>query len=253
MAHSPTVALITGGTSGLGLAAARRLMRSGTVPVLFGRSKERGLWAQELLGGDTVFVPGDVTDAADVGAALDAAGDRGALRVVVNCAGTAHAARVVSRKGPHALGAFVDVLSSNLVGTFNVIRLAAERMSRLEPEDGERGVVVNTSSIAAFDGQTGQAAYAAAKAGIAGMTLPLARDLAPLLVRVVTVAPGLFDTPPLAGLPEETRSTLAAHVPHPRRWGRPEEYADLVAHIVGNRMFNGETVRLDGALRMPAR
>ncbi|MCT2593289.1 SDR family NAD(P)-dependent oxidoreductase [Streptomyces sp. N2-109] len=253
MPLSPTLALVTGGTSGLGLATAGRLLSSGTVPILFGRSKERGLAAQEHLGGGAVFVQGDVADELDVTRALDAGAQRGELRVVVNCAGTAHAARVVNRSGPHALKDFVAVVTSNLIGTFNVVRLAAERMAALEPVTGERGVIVNTASIAAFDGQVGQAAYAAAKAGVAGMTLPLARDLAGLLIRVVTVAPGLFDTPAAEGLPAETRTALEAQVPHPRRWGRPDEFAELVGQIIGNRMLNGETIRLDGGLRMPAR
>lgn len=253
MPHSPPVALVTGGTSGLGLATAGMLLSAGTVPILLGRSKERGLAAVEHLGGDAVFVRGDVADALDVTRALDAAARHGELRVVVNCAGTAHAARVVGRGGPHALEDFVAVVTSHLVGTFNVVRLAAERMSALEPVAEERGVIVNTASIAAFDGQVGQAAYAAAKAGVAGMTLPLARDLAGLRIRVVTVAPGLFDTPAAEGLPAGTRAALAAQIPHPRRWGRPEEFAELVGQIISNRMLNGETIRLDGALRMPAR
>lgn len=253
MALSPPVALVTGGTSGLGLATAALLLSSGTVPVLLGRSEERGLAAVERLGGDAVFVPGDAAEEPDVTRALDAAARRGELRVVVNCAGTAHAARVVNRSGPHPLRDFVAVVTSNLIGTFNVVRLAAERMAALDPVADERGVIVNTASIAAFDGQVGQAAYAAAKAGVVGMTLPLARDLAGLRIRVVTVAPGLFDTPAADGLPDGTRTALEAQVPHPRRWGRPDEFAALVGQIVTNRMLNGETVRLDGALRMPAR
>ncbi|MFD5452969.1 SDR family NAD(P)-dependent oxidoreductase [Streptomyces sp. NPDC127100] len=247
------VALVTGGTSGLGLATAERLLADGIRPVLLGRSRERGERAVRLLGPEAVFVAGDVAVEGDVERAVGVAAEHGALRAAVNCAGRAHAARVVGRSGPHSLKEFADVVESNLVGTFNVVRLAAEAMARNEPVDGERGVIVNTASIAAFDGQTGQAAYAASKAGVAGMTLPLARDLGGILIRVVTVAPGLFDTPAAEVLPADKRAALAGVVPHPRRWGRAEEFAELVVHILANRMINGETIRLDGGLRLPPR
>lgn len=250
---SRAVALVTGGTSGLGLAAAQRLRAAGIRPVLLGRSAERGEEAVARLDGEAVFVPGDVAVAGDVERAVEAAVDQGALRAVVNCAGRAHAARVVSRSGPHSLKEFTEVIEANLVGTFNVVRLAADAMAANEPVAGERGVIVNTASIAAFDGQTGQAAYAASKAAVAGMTLPLARDLGPLLIRVVTVAPGLFDTPAADVLPLDKKAELAGLVPHPRRWGVADEFAELVLHILGNPMINGTTIRLDGGLRLPAR
>ncbi|HEY0701053.1 MAG TPA: SDR family NAD(P)-dependent oxidoreductase, partial [Micromonospora sp.] len=173
--------------------------------------------------------------------------------IVVNCAGIAPPAKVVGRDGPHPLALFSKVVEVNLIGTFNVLRLAAARMAATEPVDGERGVVVNTASIAAFDGQIGQAAYAASKAGVAGLTLPVARELARSLIRVVTIAPGLFETPMMAGLPKAAQDSLGQQVPHPSRLGRPAEYAALVEHIVDNPMLNGETIRLDGAIRMPPR
>ncbi|SEQ48240.1 NAD(P)-dependent dehydrogenase, short-chain alcohol dehydrogenase family [Streptomyces sp. yr375] len=246
------VALVTGGTSGLGLTTAERLLADGMRPVLFGRSRERGKSAVRQLGGEAVFVAGDVAVEGDVERAVAVAAERGELRAVVNCAGRAHAARVVGRSGPHSLKEFAEVVTANLTGTFNVVRLGAESMARNEPVAGERGVVVNTASIAAFDGQIGQAAYAASKAGVAGMTLPLARELAGLLIRVVTVAPGLFDTPAAEVLPPAKRAALAGLVPHPRRWGQAHEFAHLVAHVIGNPMLNGETIRLDGGLRLPA-
>ncbi|MFE7899557.1 SDR family NAD(P)-dependent oxidoreductase [Streptomyces sp. NPDC057424] len=249
---SRPVALVAGGTSGLGLATAERLLTDGTRPVLLGRSRARGEQAVARLGSAAVFVPGDVAVEQDVAHAVEVAAGCGTLRAVVNCAGRAHAARVVGRSGTHSLKEFADVVEANLVGTFNVVRLAAELMARNEPVAGERGVIVNTASIAAFDGQIGQAAYAASKAGVAGMTLPLARDLGGVLIRVVTVAPGLFDTPAAEVLPEAKRAALARTVPHPRRWGRAEEFAELVVHILGNPMINGETIRLDGGLRLPA-
>nr|WP_214660684.1 SDR family NAD(P)-dependent oxidoreductase [Streptomyces polyasparticus] len=245
-----TVALVTGGTSGLGLAVARRLLASGVTPVVLGRSEERGRQALKSLGDTAVFVRGDVADEADVTAALDVALRHGTLRIVVNCAGVPHAAKVVGRNGPHALGRFVDVLTANLVGTFNVVRLAAERMMRNEPSEQERGVIVNTASLAAFEGQVGQAAYAASKGGVVSMTLPLARELAGSLIRVVTVAPGFFETPAVASVPGAARRELDLDLVHPGRWGHPDEFAGLVAHIIGNPMINGETLRIDGAVRM---
>jgi NAD(P)-dependent dehydrogenase (short-subunit alcohol dehydrogenase family) len=195
-------------------------------------------------------VPGDVTSEEDARAAVEAAGE---LRIAVSCAGIGSGARIVGRDGPYPLDRFRRVIDVNLVGTFNVLRLAAARMAELEPIDGERGVVVNTASIAAFEGQVGQAAYAASKAGIVGLTICAARDLASLLVRVCTIAPGTFETPLLGGLDERFRQSLADAIPHPRRLGQPREYAQLAAQIVENQMLNGETIRLDGALRMAPR
>lgn len=243
--------MVTGGTSGLGLATARRLIRDGARVVISGRSSMKGEEAAEELGGAAFFVPADVTNEADVTAVLDCAEGLGVLRVVVNCAGTANAFRTVGRRGPFPLKDFQRVVAVNLIGTFNVIRLAAERIGRADEIGGERGVIVNTASIAAFDGQAGQAAYAASKAGVVGLTLPVARDLASTRIRVVTIAAGLFDTPLLKGLPRKTQSSLGAQVPHPSRLGDPDEFAALALHIIENPLLNGETIRLDGALRMP--
>jgi NAD(P)-dependent dehydrogenase (short-subunit alcohol dehydrogenase family) len=247
-------ALITGGASGLGLATAERLVAGGADVVLLDLPQSAGADVAARLGGAVRFSPGDVTDPDDVAAALDAAAAFGRpLRVVVNCAGIGPPARVVGRKGPFPLDQFRRTLEVNLLGTFNVLRLAAERMLA-EPVDGEeRGVIVNTASVAAFDGQIGQAAYAASKGGIVGMTLPIARELAEHRVRVVTIAPGLFETPLLAALPEDAKESLGRQVPHPSRLGRPAEYAALVEHVVANPMLNGETIRLDGAIRMAPR
>ena len=189
----------------------------------------------------------------DVAMALDTAAGLGDIRVVVNCAGIGTPGRVLGKKGVLALDQFAQVISVNLIGTFNVIRLAAERIAAVEPVDGERGVIVNTASAAAFDGQIGQAAYSASKGGVVGMTLPIARDLADRLIRVMTIAPGLFHTPMLAGLPQDAQDSLGAQVPHPSRLGDPDEYAALVEHIVANPMLNGEVIRLDGAIRMAPR
>jgi NAD(P)-dependent dehydrogenase (short-subunit alcohol dehydrogenase family) len=199
------------------------------------------------------FAPGDVTSEDDVAAALDAAQQLGPLRIAVNCAGVADAARVVGKHGPFPLATFRKVVEINLIGSFNVIRLAAERISAADELDGERGVIVNTASVAAFEGQIGQAAYSASKGGVASMTLPIARELAAMKIRVVTIAPGLFETPMLAGLPDEAKASLGAQVPHPARLGNPDEYAALVEHIVRNPMLNGEVIRLDGAIRMAPR
>ncbi len=196
------------------------------------------------------FVPGDVRSEEDASRAIEAAGD---LRILVNCAGVGTPGRIVGREGPLSLDVYRRVIDINLVGTFNVLRLAAARMAGLEALDGERGVIVNTASIAAYEGQVGQAAYASSKAGIVGLTITAARDLASLLIRVCTIAPGTFDTPLLAGLNEEFRQTLAAAIPHPSRLGRPEEFGALACAIVENQMLNGETIRLDGALRMAPR
>ena len=198
-------------------------------------------------------MPADVRDEVQVGAALDAAELMGPLRLLVNCAGIATPNRVLRKGVATPLEEFERVVSINLVGTFNMVRLATERMVKNDPDGEERGVIVNTASVAAFDGQVGQAAYAASKAGVAGMTLPLARDLAQFLIRVMTIAPGTFETPMLAGLPEEARKSLGDQVPHPSRLGKPAEYAALVGHIIDNPMLNGETIRLDGSIRMAPR
>jgi NAD(P)-dependent dehydrogenase (short-subunit alcohol dehydrogenase family) len=248
-----TVAVVTGGASGLGLATARRLVAAGAQVVLLDLPSAPGAAAADELGPSATFAPGDVTAEADVTAALDTAVARGPLRIVVNCAGVGTAGRVIGRNGVLPLEQFTRVVQINLIGTFNVLRLAAERIIALDPIDGERGVIVNTASAAAFDGQIGQAAYSASKGGVVGMTLPIARDLADKLIRVMTIAPGLFATPMLAGLPQEAQDSLGAQVPHPSRLGHPDEYAALVEHIVANPMLNGEVIRLDGAIRMAPR
>lgn len=248
-----TVALVTGAASGLGEQTARRLLDAGAQVLLVDLPGGRG---EELAGelGDRVgFAGADVRDAEQVAAAVRAATEMGELRVVVNCAGVATPGRILSRRGVLDLDAYRTVIDINLVGTFNVLRLAAEAMAQNEPVDEDRGVVVMTASVAAFDGQVGQAAYASSKAGIVGLTLTAARDLADKGIRVMTIAPGVFETPMMAGLGEEVKSSLEALVPHPSRLGRPQEYAALVAHIVENPMLNGEVIRLDGALRMPPR
>ena len=244
------VAVVTGGASGLGLATTKRLLDAGAqVVVLDIRGKE----AVDELGDRAVFAETDVTDEAAVTAALDAAENLGPVRIAVNCAGTGNAIKTLSKDGPFPLNAFRKIVEINLIGTFNVIRLAAERMAKTEPIGGERGVIVNTASVAAFDGQVGQAAYSASKGGVVGMTLPIARDLSRELIRVVTIAPGLFDTPLLAGLPEPAKESLGKQVPHPSRLGKPDEYGALAVHIVENPMLNGEVIRLDGAIRMAPR
>ncbi|MDI3419190.1 3-hydroxyacyl-CoA dehydrogenase [Streptomyces luteolus] len=243
-------ALVTGGASGLGLATARELLASGARVVLFDLPSSEGRSVAKELGDRAEFVAGDVTDERDVTRAVGAAVAQGPLRVVVNCAGIGGSARTVGRDGPYPLDQFTKVVTVNLIGTFNVIRLAAARMADNEPLDGDRGVIVNTASIAAFDGQIGQAAYSASKGGIVGMTLPIARDLAGRQIRVSTVAPGIFDTPLLGKAPQEVRDSLGRQVPHPPRLGTPDEFASLVGHIVANPMLNGEVIRLDGAIRM---
>jgi NAD(P)-dependent dehydrogenase (short-subunit alcohol dehydrogenase family) len=248
------VALITGGASGLGLATAQALHAAGAAVVLVDLSDSDGAGAAERLGERAAFVPTDVTEAEEVQAALDEAVDRfGGLHVAVSCAGIGPASRVLSRSGPHDLGLFRKVVEVNLIGTFNVLRLAAARMADQELLGDERGVIINTASIAAFDGQIGQIAYSASKGGVASLTLPAARDLARSAVRVVTIAPGTFDTPMLAGLPEETREALAEDIPHPHRLGDPGEFGLLVRQICENPYLNGEVIRLDGALRMKPR
>ena len=248
-------ALVAGGASGLGEATARRMHDEGASVVVADLNAERGEALAAELGDRAAFVEANVTEADALQAAVDAAAAAdGGLRISVCCAGIGWAEKTAGSRGPHSFDPFEAVIRVNLIGTFNVLRLAAAAMLANEPdEEGERGVCINTASIAAFDGQIGQLAYSASKGGIVGMTLPAARDLAQSGIRVVTIAPGLFDTPLLAGLPEEARIALGEQVPHPHRLGRPEEYADLAAHIVENPMLNGEVIRLDGALRMPPR
>ena len=247
------VALVTGAASGLGLATATALIEAGARVVLLDLPTSTGADAAATLGERARFVAADVTDETQVGDALAVAAELGDLRIVVNCAGIATPGRAVGRSGPLALEAFDRVVRVNLLGTFNVIRLAAAHMQGVPALGEERGVIVNTASVAAFDGQIGQPAYAASKAAVAGMTLPLAREFAATLIRVVTIAPGIFETPMMAGLSAEAQASLGAQVPHPARLGRPVEYAALVRHIVENPMINGETIRLDGAIRMAPR
>jgi NAD(P)-dependent dehydrogenase (short-subunit alcohol dehydrogenase family) len=246
-------ALITGGVSGLGEATSRRLHLLGANVVMVDLNEERGRSLSQELGERASFVKGDVTNSQDVRGAVEVAVQRfGAIHVAVNCAGIGAPAKVVGKEGPHDLEHFVKIIQVNLVGTFDVLRWAAFYMTRNEPnEEGERGVIVNTSSIAAFEGQIGQVAYSASKAGIVGLTLPAARELARYGIRVVTIAPGTFDTPLLASLPEQVRISLGQQIPFPPRLGKPVEFAMLVQHIIENPVLNGETIRLDGALRMP--
>jgi 3-hydroxyacyl-CoA dehydrogenase / 3-hydroxy-2-methylbutyryl-CoA dehydrogenase len=246
-----TSALVAGGASGLGAATARRLHAAGAAVTIADLNEERGTALAAELGERASFVACDVTDEAAVAAAVEAAGP---LRISVCCAGIGWAEKTAGKRGAHTLQPFETVIRVNLIGTFNVLRLAAAAMLAGAPdEDGERGVCISTASIAAYDGQIGQIAYSASKGGIAGMTLPAARDLASSGIRVVAIAPGLFDTPLLAGLPEPAREALGAQVPYPSRLGRPDEYAALALHVVENQMLNGEVIRLDGALRMPPR
>jgi 3-hydroxyacyl-CoA dehydrogenase/3-hydroxy-2-methylbutyryl-CoA dehydrogenase len=248
-------ALVAGGASGLGAATARSLHEAGARVLIADLNEEAGSALASELGGGASFVSTDVTDPEAVGRAVEAAaGGEGGLRVSVCCAGVGWAGRVAGKQGPHDLEIYSKVIGVNLIGTFNVLRLVCDAMSANDPdEDGERGVCINTASIAAFDGQIGQAAYASSKAGVVGLTLPAARDMAARGVRVVTIAPGTFDTPMLAALPQERRDALGAQIPFPNRLGSPAEYASLALEIVRNPMINGETIRLDGALRMPPR
>ena len=247
------VAVVTGGASGLGLATAKALLAEGAQVVILDLPSSKGEEVASELGDRVRFAPADVTDEEAVTKALDVADSLGPLRIVVNCAGTGDAIRVLSKKGVYPLNLFSRVVNINLVGTFNVLRLGAERIAKTDLVDEERGVIINTASVAAFDGQIGQAAYSASKGGVVGMTLPIARDLADKAIRVVTIAPGLFDTPLLAGLPEPARESLGQQVPHPSRLGKPAEYGALAVHIVENPMLNGEVIRLDGAIRMAPR
>lgn len=249
------VFLLTGASSGLGLATARALVGQGAKVLLADINAEAGEARAAELGAQARFVQTDITREEDgrraVAAALEAFGG---LHGLINCAGVAPAEKVLGRGGAHGLDSFSRVIQINLVGSFNMLRLAAEAMARGEPnEEGERGVIVNTASVAAFDGQMGQAAYAASKGGVAALTLPAARDLARSGIRVMCIAPGIFETPMMAGMPQEVRDSLAANVPFPPRLGRPDEYAALVRHIIENPMLNGEVIRLDGALRMAAK
>ena len=244
------VAVVTGGASGLGLATTKRLLDAGAQVVVLDL---RGEDVVRELGDRARFVEADVTDEAAVGRALDVAESLGPLRINVNCAGIGNAIKTLSKDGPFPLDGFKTVSGVNLIGTFNVLRLAAERIAKTEPVGEERGVIINTASVAAFEGQIGQAAYSASKGGVVGMTLPIARDLARELIRVVTIAPGLFKTPLLGSLPEEAQKSLGKQVPHPARLGDPDEYAALAVHIIENPMLNGEVIRLDGAIRMAPR
>ena len=248
-------ALVAGGASGLGAATSRALHEAGARVVIADLNAEKGEAVAGELGERASFVEANVMEPEPVQAAVDAAaGAEGGLRISVCCAGIGWAQRTAGKQGPHDLEIFHNVIKVNLIGTFNVLRLACAAMSDNEPDEGaERGVCVNTASIAAFDGQIGQVAYSASKGGIVGLTLPAARDLASRGVRVMTIAPGTFDTPLLAALPQESRAELGAQIPFPNRLGRPEEFAALARHIVENPMLNGETIRLDGALRMPPR
>ncbi|CAM5374041.1 3-hydroxyacyl-CoA dehydrogenase [Thauera mechernichensis] len=249
------VFVVTGGGSGLGAATARMLVEAGARVVLADVNREAGEALATELGAGAVFVATDVTDADSARAAIDAAGARfGRLTGLVNCAGVAPAEKVVGREGAHALDSFARTVNINLVGTFNMLRLAAEVMSKSEPDaGGERGVIINTASVAAFDGQIGQAGYASSKAGVIGLTLPVARELSRFGIRVMAIAPGIMETPMLMGMPQEVQDALGKMVPFPSRLGRPAEFAGLVRHIIENAYLNGEVIRLDGAIRMAAK
>ncbi len=247
------VAIVTGGASGLGGATTKEIIAAGGKVAILDLPSSHGEKFAAELGPAAIFCPGDVTKPDSIAQALDrAAQSFGAIRIAVNCAGIGWATRTVTREGPHPIEPFEKVVQVNLIGTFNSLRLAADRMSKNDPDaGGERGVIINTASVAAYDGQIGQVAYSASKGGIVGMTLPVARDLASLGIRCVTIAPGLFDTPLLGGLPEPARQALAANIPFPKRLGDPTEYGHLARSIIENPMLNGLTIRLDGALRMP--
>ncbi len=248
-------ALITGGASGLGAATAKRFAEQGANVVVLDRDQERAVAFAAELGDNAIAAAADVTSEEDVSAAIQAIHERfGSLQILVSCAGIGMALRTTSKNGPHPLDVFETVIRINLIGMFNVVRLAAVSMARNEPNpEGERGVIINTASVAAFEGQIGQAAYSASKGGIVGMTLPLARDLARDGIRVNTIAPGIFDTPLMASLPEAAKESLSQQVPFPPRLGKPEEYARLAQAIVENTMLNAAVIRLDGALRMSNR
>ena len=246
------VVIVTGGASGLGLVTCQQLAKQGAKIAAFDLNEEAGLALVDELKGQAIFIKVDVTDAASVAAGISQAVEAfGTIHVCINCAGIAPGGKTVGRNGALALEKFSQVININLIGTFNVLRLAAEQMAKNEPgADGERGVIINTASVAAFDGQMGQAAYAASKAGVVGMTLPIARDLANLGIRIMTIAPGIFDTPMMKGMTDEVRDPLIEMVQSPKRFGEPEEFASLTAHIIGNNYLNGDVIRLDGAIRM---
>jgi NAD(P)-dependent dehydrogenase (short-subunit alcohol dehydrogenase family) len=248
-----SVFLVSGGGSGLGAATVRLFTKKGAKVVIADlNEKSAGQVAAEC-GGQVRVVKADVTEEAGIQNAIEVAVESfGRLNGAISCAGIAPGERVVGKTGPHSLAGFSKVIHVNLIGTFNLLRLAAARLSQNDPgADGERGVIINTASVAAYDGQIGQAAYSASKGGIVGLTLPAARELARFGIRVMTIAPGIFDTPLMEGLPEQVRHSLGQQVPFPARLGRPEEFAELAAHIVENRMLNGEVIRLDGAIRLP--
>jgi NAD(P)-dependent dehydrogenase (short-subunit alcohol dehydrogenase family) len=249
------VALVTGGGSGLGEATAGEFASAGAKVAILDLAASPGAKVAESIGANAIFVEADVGNADQVSDAIaKTIAKFGLINVTINCAGIGRAMRTVTREGPHSIDLFAKVIAVNLIGTFNVTRLAAAQMAKNPPGiDGERGVIVNTASVAAYDGQIGQVAYSASKGGVVAMTLPIARDLASLGIRVCTIAPGTFETPMLAGLPEPNRKALAAQIPFPQRLGKPAEYAALARHIVENGFLNGETIRLDGALRMPPR
>ena len=256
MESKACTAIVTGGASGLGEATARRIIAAGGNVGILDLDEERGLALADELGERSVFFKTDVTDAHGVQAAVDGTCDKfGGLQVAVNCAGIGIPMKVLGKKGPLAIEKFEAVIRVNLIGTMNIIRLAADKMMANDgsPGDGERGVIVNTASVAAFDGQIGQCAYAASKAAIVGMTLPIAREFADYGIRMMTIAPGLFDTPILSVIPPKIKDALGKSVPFPKRLGAPDEFAKLVAHIVENPMLNGETIRLDGSIRMAAK
>ncbi|MBK8016582.1 MAG: 3-hydroxyacyl-CoA dehydrogenase [Betaproteobacteria bacterium] len=250
-----SVFVVTGGSSGLGEATIEMIVAAGGKAVIADVNKTAGEMLAARLGAAVRFVECDVTSEEHARRAIDTAVSAfGGLQGLVNCAGVGVPAKVLGKEGPHPLDRFMKIVNINLVGTFNMIRLAADAMAKGQPNDaGERGVIVNTASVAAYDGQIGQPAYAASKAGVVGMTLPIARELARYGIRVVTIAPGLFETPMMAGLPEEAQRSLAQQVPFPSRLGRPSEFAQLVGQICANQMLNGETIRLDGAIRMAAK
>jgi NAD(P)-dependent dehydrogenase (short-subunit alcohol dehydrogenase family) len=249
------IVVITGGASGLGLATVKRLSSQGARIAIWDLNREAGEKTVEALGENAIFSPVDVSDETSVAAAMEAVVSKfGTIHAAVNCAGIGIPAKLLGKEGPVDMKGWTKTIMINLVGTVNVIRLAAQQMTQNPPNpDGERGVIINTASVAAYEGQIGQTAYAASKAGIIGVTLPAAREFAPLGIRVVTIAPGLFETPMMMGLPEKVQEALGMSVPFPSRLGRPDEYAGLAEHIIENPMINGETIRLDGALRMAPR